>query len=80
MAGNIVFSIAQAPDGAMWFGTNQGVSRFDGKHWQTLRRGDGLFADSVYAVAVALNGEAWVGTRRGVSRIGPASAKEVIDK
>ncbi len=80
LAGNIVFSIAQAPDGAMWFGTNQGVSRFDGKHWQTLRRGDGLFADSVYAVAVAPNGEAWVGTRRGVSRIGPASAKEVIDK
>lgn len=70
LAGNIVLSMAQAPDGAMWFGTSNGVSRFDGKKWQTLTRRDGLFGDSVYAVAVTPSGEVWVGTKRGVARIG----------
>ena len=74
LAGNIVFSMARAPDGAMWFGTNNGVSRFDGKTWQNLTRRDGLFADSVYAVAVAPDGEVWVGTKRGVARIGRGPA------
>lgn len=69
LAGNIVFSVAQAPDGAMWFGTNKGVSRFDGKSWLTLTRRDGLFGDSVYAVAVTPSGEVWVGTKQGVARI-----------
>lgn len=69
LAGNIVFSVAQAPDGAMWFGTNKGVSRFDGKSWLTLTRRDGLFGDSVYAVAVTPGGEVWVGTKQGVARI-----------
>src|SRR3569833_3191673 len=54
LAGNIVFSMAQAPDGAMWFGTNNGVSRFDGKKWLNMTRRDGLFGDSVYAVAAEL--------------------------
>ena len=69
LAGNIVFSMAQAPDGAMWFGTNNGVSRFDGKKWLNLTRRDGLFGDSVYAVAVTPGGEVWVGTKQGVARI-----------
>jgi streptogramin lyase len=30
LADNSVYSIAVAPDGALWFGTGKGVSRFDG--------------------------------------------------
>jgi ligand-binding sensor domain-containing protein len=70
LAGNIVFSMARDQDGAWWFGTNKGVSRYDGKHWLTLSRGDGLFGDSVYAVAVAPDGDVWAGTKQGVARIG----------
>jgi ligand-binding sensor domain-containing protein len=56
--------------GTWWFGTNKGLSRFDGKHWQTFSREDGLFGNSVYAVAAAPNGDIWVGTKQGVVRIG----------
>jgi ligand-binding sensor domain-containing protein len=70
LACNIVYSIAQGPDGALWFGTNRGVSRYDGKAWQTIARKEGLLEDNVYALAVAPNGEVWAGTRRGVTRIG----------
>ena len=70
LVGNIVYSIAQSPDGTYWFGTNKGVSRYDGKNWQSFTRQQGLLEDNVYALAIAPSGEVWAGTRRGVTRIG----------
>lgn len=70
LAGNIVYSIAEQPDGVLWFGTNKGVSRFDGKAWTNFGKREGLLEAHVYAVAITPNGEVWAGTRRGVARIG----------
>jgi ligand-binding sensor domain-containing protein len=70
LAGNIVYSMAQQPDGVLWFGTNRGLSRYDGKTWTSFTRLDGLLEDHVYAVAVAPGGDIWAGTKRGVVRIG----------
>jgi len=72
LAGDIVYSIAQDADGVFWFGTNRGLSRFDGKAWQTFAkdRVSGLIDDNVYAVITLPAGEVWVGTRGGVTRIG----------
>lgn len=67
LAGNIVYSIAQEKSGVLWFGTNKGVSRFDGKTWKTYR--NGLKAPNVYALAITDDGEIWAGTNGGVSRI-----------
>ena len=33
MAGNYVTAIHRGPDNVMWFGTNGGVSRYDGKEF-----------------------------------------------
>ena len=76
LAGNIVYSIAEADDGAMWFGTNKGVSRFDGEHWYSYGRKDGLLSEHVYTIAVVPGGEVWVGTRGGVTRFGQAEAQQ----
>lgn len=70
LAGDIVYSIAQAPDGAIWFGTNRGVTRYDGKSMTTLGKREGLLEDHVYALALTPAGEVWAGTKRGVARIG----------
>jgi ligand-binding sensor domain-containing protein len=70
LAGNIVYSIAEQPDGVLWFGTNKGLSRFDGKAWTNFGKREGLLEDHVYAVAITPSGEVWAGTRRGVARIG----------
>ncbi len=67
LAGNIVYSIAQQEDGTLWFGTNRGVSRFDGKEWITLRHG--LVGQHVYTIALAEDGSAWIGTKGAVARI-----------
>lgn len=69
LAGNIVYSIAREPDGTLWFGTNRGLSRYDGKHWTTFLHG--LPAPHVYAIAVDEDGTIWVGTRGGVTRLRP---------
>ena len=35
LADNPVWAVAVAPDGALWFGTEAGASRFDRKSWSS---------------------------------------------
>ncbi len=70
LAGDIVYSIAEADDGVMWFGTNRGVSRYDGESWQTFDTRNGLPSNDVYALAITPTGDVWAGTRGAVTRIG----------
>ncbi len=67
LAGNIVYSIAQEPDGTLWFGTDRGLSRFDGTNWTSVRHG--LVGQHVYAIALADDGSVWIGTKGAVARI-----------
>ncbi|MFZ9038069.1 MAG: ligand-binding sensor domain-containing protein [Gammaproteobacteria bacterium] len=77
LAGNIVYSIAQGPDGSYWFGTDKGLSRYDGKNWDSWNVHHGLPNNDVYAIAIEAGGNVWVGTLGGVSRLGmkPAAAQ-----
>ena len=70
MAGNIVFSMTQDKNGALWFGTEKGLSRYDGKSWQTIGHREGLLGESVYAVVATSSDEIWAGTLGGVTHIG----------
>jgi len=67
LAGNAVFRIIQTKDGALWFATNGGVSRFDGKGWRTYTVSDGL-GNSVWDIAQDGRGVLWFGGNGGVSR------------
>jgi len=69
LAGNVVYSIAQEPGGALWFGTNAGVSFFDGKNFKNLGAKEGLADPNVFAIAVAPKGEVWAGGKGAVARI-----------
>ncbi len=42
LAGSTVYCTAQDRDGFMWFGTETGVSRFDGTHFHNYSTSDGL--------------------------------------
>ena len=70
LAGNIVYSIAQAADGSYWFGTNKGLSRYDGATWHSWDVHYGLPNNDVYAIALEANGDIWIGTLGGVTRLG----------
>ena len=67
LAGNVVYSIAQAQDGTLWFGTDKGASRFDGETWRTYRHG--LLGSHVYAITLTDDGSVWFGTKGGVGRL-----------
>ncbi len=59
-----VRAIAQTPDGVMWFGTDNGLARFDGRRTQTIPIGD-ADVDRILALEISPTGELWIGTSSG---------------
>ncbi len=66
LASDTVTAIYQTPDGALWFGTMQGLNRYDGM-WDTFTMADGLAHNEVTAISQDREGALWVGTRGGLS-------------
>jgi signal transduction histidine kinase/CheY-like chemotaxis protein/sugar lactone lactonase YvrE len=68
---NSVTALAETANGFMWFGTHDGLVRFDGANFQpvpALR--DGAFEAGVSALWVAADDSLWVGTvNQGISRL-----------
>jgi ligand-binding sensor domain-containing protein len=62
-----VLAIAEDKLGNIWFGTFNGVSKFNGKSWQNFLKSDGLIANKVNTIAVDLDGSVWFGTDYGIS-------------
>ncbi|MBI1842160.1 MAG: carboxypeptidase regulatory-like domain-containing protein, partial [Verrucomicrobia bacterium] len=71
LANNVVNAAHLAPDGALWFATQGGASRFDGRGFQTLTKADGLSEANVYCVLAETNGLVWFGTMDGLTRRDP---------
>ena len=64
LADNHVYALVESLDGAIWFGTLGGVSRYDGT-WQTFTSADGLTDNDVYALLESSDGAIWLGTAGG---------------
>lgn len=64
---NLVAGIAQTPEGYLWFGTWEGLARYNGLDFRTFDRGNvPVFADNgVRVLRVAADGALWMGTSRG---------------
>jgi ligand-binding sensor domain-containing protein/DNA-binding CsgD family transcriptional regulator len=77
MATEWVNAIFQDRLGFMWFGSNLGVARHDGIHYQVFRRAntlpDPLSNDYILAMAQDDAGDLWLGTRKGLNRFHYAS-------
>jgi ligand-binding sensor domain-containing protein len=56
LADNRVSAICCDPDGAMWFGTWGGVSRYDGKEFVTFTTKDGLASNAVMSISCDQDG------------------------
>ncbi|MEO6066326.1 MAG: two-component regulator propeller domain-containing protein [Lysobacterales bacterium] len=61
---NSVQAIAQTPDGYLWFGTQEGVVRFDGVRFTVFDKHNtpALRHNSVQCLTVTRNGDLWIGT------------------
>ena len=61
-------AIAQGSDGAMWFGTDAGLAKFDGRRTQTMAI-SGLSPGRILALQSDQQGGLWVGTETGAARM-----------
>lgn len=63
-----VFAINEDKNGNLWFGTDQGVYRYDGKAFKNFNQKDGLnsIVISRKSILVDKSGTIWIGTQRGV--------------
>ncbi len=68
-----VLGITPTQDGALWFGTDGGVSRYDGQ-WSSLTERDGLPPGRVRAIAQGADGALWFATNSGLARRAPDGA------
>ena len=61
LAGNTVYGVAQDKDGYMFFATENGLSRFDGKEWKTFTVKDGLPDNEILTIYADSKGRVWMG-------------------
>ena len=62
LAGSTVYDMCQDGDGFMWFGTENGLSRFDGTHFKNFTVKDGLPDNEVLKIYPDSQGRLWIGT------------------
>jgi signal transduction histidine kinase/ligand-binding sensor domain-containing protein/ActR/RegA family two-component response regulator len=64
---NSILAIAQTPDGYLWLGTEEGLSRFDGVRFFTFdsRNTPDLRSNEVDSLLVDHRGALWIGTHGG---------------
>ena len=75
-----VTSIIQDSKRYLWFGTLDGISRFDGREFVNFSTDHGLIDKSVRAIYEDEKGIIWVGTATGVSKFQNGSFTTVIGK
>ncbi len=76
---NSVQATAQTADGFLWFGTQEGLTRFDGVHFTTYTRQTtpGLASSFIQSLTASRDGSLWIGTDSGLSHYQPAMSAEV---
>ena len=61
-------SLLQDRTGFLWVGTDNGLFRYDGRHFRMFGIADGLPSMQVYSLAETADGTLWTGSIVGVSR------------
>ncbi|HXU30646.1 MAG TPA: two-component regulator propeller domain-containing protein, partial [Thermoanaerobaculia bacterium] len=67
LAQSQVLSLAEDREGALWIGTNDGASRWDGAGFTTLQSRDGMPAGPVYSIVPRPDGTVWFVTANGAA-------------
>jgi ligand-binding sensor domain-containing protein/signal transduction histidine kinase/DNA-binding response OmpR family regulator len=72
---NMVYAICQDQQGFMWFGTQDGLNRYDGFSFKIYKKDiihpDGLKSDAIFSLKEDNHKNLWVGTDNGVYLYNP---------
>ena len=69
---------AQAGNGSLWFGTDEGVTCYDGLRWTTYGPSDGLRGTPVNYLCAGRDGSVYAGTDMGIARFHGGSWRPVF--
>jgi len=67
LSANTVYTLMQDSYGYLWFGTWDGLNKFDGYNFVTYNRMDGLSNETVNALIETDDGNVWIGTDVGLN-------------
>jgi hypothetical protein len=59
LSGSMVYGMCQDREGFMWFGTETGLSRFDGTHFKNFTVKDGLPDNTIIRIYADASGRVW---------------------
>jgi len=69
LSSNEIFALAIDKQGALWIGTEYGITKYDGNTFQKFQQSSsGLIYHSVHSIAVDSDNNKWFGTSEGVSK------------
>jgi len=81
LSNNTVICMAQDRDGFMWFGTKEGLNRFDGYHFRSFQLDEdyerSLTKDLINSIFVDRQQVMWVGAQKGLYRYEPEKERFV---
>lgn len=61
-----VLSMAEDSLGTIWFGTRNGLSKYDGISWTNYRISNDVISELIYSLAIDKYGNKWMGTNFGL--------------
>ena len=77
LSDKMVFAVAQDSTGLMWFGTAEGLNRYDGYNFETFRYNPGdstsVSASFINCIHLTRTGELWIGTEKGLDLYDPVT-------
>src|SRR5687767_6860109 len=60
LAGSTVYCVVQDKEGFLWFATETGISRFDGTHFKSFTKEDGLPDNDIIQLFADSKGRVWM--------------------
>ncbi len=77
---DVVYAINQDNSGNYWFGTNNGLSVYNGGQFKNFYESDGLANTFIYSLLKDSLGNFWMSTNKGITSFNPANTNKPIFK
>jgi len=68
---NWIYTIIQDQNGYIWFGTWDGLNKYDGYNFTTYNVEDGLSDHTIFSMVEGFEGNLWIGTDNGLNKFDP---------
>ncbi len=69
LPGNYILALKKGPQGNLWIGTNNGLSRFNGTTFENFAKLNGLVSDFIFSIEFGPTNYVWLGGHYGMNRL-----------